>query len=890
VRSNSGPVASASLLPYLRVFYSDGEVRPVPPSPPPPSPPVTIEFLFSVPDPFRFDNTDNYLKRYGFNPDAGTGAVTLARGPKDPDQRVISNFIITCRAQIPGGTSEFYFARIRIHIHEERKSVVLQPNPLHLRRGIALRLSVLAQFKNGVLGDLSYHPNVNWEPSSSLVVGPDPHSSAADKERAFKDGGFISVATNTGDATGTIKAVLPQNLGGPSTAPGDGEALVRILPGWHELPKLPDDTDPYKAQFIVGPGIARRNQPSIRNVLFLPEGFRENEEAIFEQLADHLAYGMRALPAFRPFDVLGFNVFRLWVQPHADVQRSGVTEHQELIIFNDGQTFRGKTVPHPTEPAGTPPVIDSSRTKEDEIVEDVASQLVFLVGLPASGETMATLEAQKTEWNRVYQNGHVTFTDKVTLPLQERAFKRWTETKQRGITIETDTLFQLATGARPRADVEPRFNLIGPHPLRYTREDLDPLLSKIYVVETNSTVPIAIGNELWVSHAAKDVNLVYFITRGQHSAGTNWESGKRAPADPAQPNKPRRKRRQMAATMTDITEPLYEEGFEKFFPVTHVGPFFTNILGDKIRIPPSHYSVICHELAHSLSCGDEYGSQGTTAADVHKPFIDDFWNIQYAPEVGGTAAGTPVQPDKIRWRWPRIDTAGVMASALAPVAAGGTRFRVTMRNSHGDEFAKEDKVRYRPADLLIRPTPGDILQFRQSPALFAVKDRVAKNVLELELLEPPPGSFNNDSAAGMILYKPRPDSAGKDELIIHPAILANMASAGVLSRRAASCDPTTGSDGDIQTPRSNLPSGVQYPKLKSSIIGLYDGGANFRCGVYHATGKCIMRLLTWIRAEHGGKTIDYTPFCHVCRYILVDRVNPRRHDVINNNRSFKPPV
>src|SRR5204863_3363489 len=158
---------------------------------------------------------------------------------------------------------------------------------------------------------------------------------------------------------------------------------------------------------------------------------------------------------------------------------------------------------------------------------------------------------------------------------------------------------------------------------------------------------------------------------------------------------------------------------------------------------------------------------------------------------------------------------------------------------HVGLFANGDEVRYRPAALLTRASAGDILRFNQPAALFSVSNRV-KNTLTLDLVDPKDAKdFNNDSAKDNVLYKPV-RTGGTDELIIHPAILSLLGSSGVLSRTDDACDSfsTTDSDGDEQQPKRPLPPGFRYPASKSTIIGLYDGGNQKRCGIYHATGRC----------------------------------------------------
>jgi hypothetical protein len=55
------------------------------------------------------------------------------------------------------------------------------------------------------------------------------------------------------------------------------------------------------------------------------------------------------------------------------------------------------------------------------------------------------------------------------------------------------------------------------------------------------------------------------------------------------------------------------------------------------------------------------------------------------------------------------------------------------------------------------------------------------------------------------------------------------------------------------------------------IIGLYDGGGFRTCGVFRAAGRCKMR------SAHD----DTIPFCFVCRYVIVDTLDPRLHGALN---------
>jgi len=68
-------------------------------------------------------------------------------------------------------------------------------------------------------------------------------------------------------------------------------------------------------------------------------------------------------------------------------------------------------------------------------------------------------------------------------------------------------------------------------------------------------------------------------------------------------------------------------------------------------------------------------------------------------------------------------------------------------------------------------------------------------------------------------------------------------------------------------PPINLPVLKSKPRAPADIIGIYEGGFYHDCGAYRPAGRCKMRA-------NNEKTF---PFCHVCRYLMVDRVDPTRH-------------
>src|SRR5262249_12732482 len=93
---------------------------------------------------------------------------------------------------------------------------------------------------------------------------------------------------------------------------------------------------------------------------------------------------------------------------------------------------------------------------------------------------------------------------------------------------------------------------------------------------------------------------------------------------------------------------------------------------------------------------------------------------------------------------------------------------------------------------------------------------------------------------------------------------------------------------DVQRP-ANLPAGLPLhkPMFKAQIVGLYDGGHRDFCGVSPPRGACVMRSHDLIPMPRGRE--NTLMFCPVCRYVLVDELDPTKHRDIENDYAARYP-
>jgi hypothetical protein len=81
---------------------------------------------------------------------------------------------------------------------------------------------------------------------------------------------------------------------------------------------------------------------------------------------------------------------------------------------------------------------------------------------------------------------------------------------------------------------------------------------------------------------------------------------------------------------------------------------------------------------------------------------------------------------------------------------------------------------------------------------------------------------------------------------------------------------------------TNLPQNFRRPPgliADADLIGVYEGAWYRECGVFRPAGRCRMRT--------GFQ--DTIPFCHVCRYLIVDAVNPGVHAALDDIYSKQYP-
>ena len=311
----------------------------------------------------------------------------------------------------------------------------------------------------------------------------------------------------------------------------------------------------------------------------------------------------------------------------------------------------------------------------------------------------------------------------------------------------------------------------------------------------------------------------------------------------------------------------------------------------------SESRLLAHELSHSFSLGDEYGGSDkplTQAriqhANLYHPNLQSPTTVQRGGRIHG---------DEIKWRWPRIRWAAEIIETIVHVPSN--TFEARVRASHGFAFPIGEIVHLRFRDihhgyrdvpygsqtsyLIKEPKVSVPLRLvarlqRGNPREIHVRLEVATGVTfpypAAKTVQPT--QFIETFVPGSIVYQPRRAPSGVFNATSYPY-------AELIAKNVKDFITTKGAvvgRSNTELFASSLPeipnfTGLSFPNCWPTgtyplIVALYEGGIGNNTGIHHPTGDCMMN------ADSVA-----TRFCHVCKYMLVDLIDPSKHLFIDRD-------
>ncbi|HKS29810.1 MAG TPA: M64 family metallopeptidase [Pyrinomonadaceae bacterium] len=748
------------------------------------------------------------------------------------------NFLIELSMEENGET---FSTVIRIHIHKEVRDVWLTPNPLTAHPGKTLtpgdtdptvyRFTVRAKFDDDVIGDLTQHYNVTWTDEQ----GGTDHVNA--------QGFLIITETDNPGTTHTITATLPASLGG-----GTASATMRVAADW-------EDTVLRKAEIIPGGGWPGTIRPEVvPNILFLGDGFAAGDRPAFERITTEMVHFLKKNRLARPFDLLctSMNFWRAFVP----ATKRGISVLCEVYTYPEN----GKLFALPVLPPVEPP--DSGKWN--------LANLIYAMGLPVArnGAAHVAPDDLRAEWKVLVDVPPAIIDD--TNIISDDLIADWQSLATRTFIEEVDNYPGLSMGDPPAADQKTRTPMLEIHGRRGRRGGLDRFFSnlegqnipfiteKLEANDPQQPRQLPLG-ALWAEQLGFPFdNTGLIILVSSLPGGRAQNSG------------------------THITVST-QNGWLKI-PVKEVGgKLELDYPSVEVKTDPDIARTIAHELGHSFGLGDEY-VEVESAFKGTRADLEGHANLEGKKEVTEVQAGNLVfVPKKIYWNWHRVRKAAVIEGTIE--SAGGNRIRVPVQLGDGEQFGNNDPVLFRlrvPGEILAKA-----LDITVSDREFKVVDREfldpqKKDHVKALIIEPQSGAADIPALQifepGSLLFIPLRDSSLDPPYatMVASNIQQKISRDGPLYLRPT--DPSKLTEQVRENKDTQVPNlrGVDLPicfKNKPRIIGLYEGGAQFGHDIYHPAGLCMMRT------SHSRKT----GFCAVCRYIMVDLINPFMHFQIDRD-------
>jgi hypothetical protein len=654
-----------------------------------------------------------------------------------------------------------------------------------------------------------------------------------------------------------ITARVPTTWGGQQAT-----GIIEITQPW-------DDSNVPAIEWIDGnPQIWDGTVPpeDAPNVLFVSCGFANDEANAFRQTTDILVDKLKTQQQLQPFGYLSrsINYWRMFIPNQA----FGVSVRNEVYSFvRDGQWY---ALPLPT--AERPPASGRWELKH----------LLYMAGLPtradlklvgdrvtnqplASVDVLSDRSLSQLDFTRLVQKWNATMAPTPAINVTESTVKDWLNYAARTFIDEVNTYPGTAIGLPPQVAKEDT-GIIEAHPLRGSLSDFSyEILSRAVGVPRGNTPPLTLRDpamsnlgSLWrdpeplTRYAFDNGDLVVALNNspyGRAEAGGN------------------------------IRVRLYLQWASQDGPMYGI-PVVPNAMRDALRLaplPPTRilrpdtWRVFAHELGHGLGLGDEYVEHAETFTGPESDF-NSYGNL--CGTASFTNANGEIRIPDIKWNWDRIR----FASVIVRIFRIGTsrRFEIHVKPQPVPWFLPNDVVLFR------RRERRSVINRAPTTSLPYIVEDVSNNG-EIIIVAPrePTGDISG-MTAGSIIYKPVPHaSPNLRQRLVSPAAerIMQIAIKGTMTGVACSTTREQKRGGDTQVPVEDDPVGHVPSKNLPGLVGAYFGGAQFACGVVHPTGQCMMR------DSHS----DTSLFCPVCRYVLVEQVNPELHHLIDQEYEKRYP-
>lgn len=766
-----------------------------------------------------------------------------------------------------GAQVETYY--ITVNIHVSISNAWLTPNPITLRSNINnVAYSLYVRFDDGMIYDASLYPDLVW--------GADTGTPS-----------FITIDS----VSGRINADS-SHIDYPTTFPFDYPNCVKVtFPTYLNYTSQPSGTIKILSSSttvtLYSGDVSRIN--TNMNVLILGDGFLDTQSSIFTKYAGQVVDAFNS-NIFKPWNLFSDKI-NYWFCSINSAEEGGALMDMHIKLHTATDTkyvsygtfinicdkciFKNlttlpftsttmtniramvyylspsldytidNTIGYPSPPSSSPPLHALPSNSEK------VSGLISNFGLPGKGDFGKTMSVRTAEWDAICNNTQV-YNSIGTLVLSDFIFKLWMLLYDRIIYSKPDTAF-----GTYRKNTPPDMNV-----------DKGKFINKIQFnkfIHGLASGSIPIGSYFFDSDGIpliKDGNNVLTAVRMQNTVlyGIHTE------------DKPKGYNVFFNIHGQDIVD---SDGI-----TSTSGIIFPSLTTLPVDVAYERRATAVHEFSHNY-VDDEY-FEGT--AKTYTPAVDADLRLNLQGESSLIASGI-INGNKIKWAWPRIKKIGINTSGLAYEILPIT-YKFTMGDVAPANIALVDPVFAPLENIILRKKKlSDTTEYPQFKILsidFATGEYIVQylGATPISLADYGPGSlvigphWNTDGITYPdLVFSDIKTRMGRDVM------------ATIDSGKNEPQQPKSISIPGYSDPVQNL----RIPADKGRIIGLWAGGRReYDQRVYHASGFCIMRgtstnFLSDIGDVDSAQGASGNYFCPVCRYILVDNIDPLKHPSIDKN-------
>ncbi len=796
-----------------------------------------------------------------------TGQVLAAQVP--PGQGIGAFYMDVTALRTTAGDPPLETSLL-VRVHDQVTQAWLTPSPLTLPRDVLApgggggaaapieprswrRPTVLAEFDDGVIGDVTNHPGIVW--MAMPGVSSDPAR------------GFVARSTTAPGESVQLLCMLPVQLG---AMPAGGQGVVAA--GWEERPAAE-----LTVECVTGVGTAADADAAAANVLILCDGVPDAADQL--NLARALGRRTAAMP---PFSWVG-PAIRFWTVPVVSREPGGTWRAPVYARTGDTHGASDLRFPVPVKPPETP-----TTWLYDRVLHEMGP------AGPAPSGGWPELPDQIDRWELLQPYT----AEELTARIAEGPYEVWTRTTATSIALnERDSPFSVRRDDRRGGKPKPSMEF---DPNRFSRGELDRLLGAL--IDSAGT-PIG---DRWTT--GDDRRLVVVMCGGQARSGHYSPADEMVLMSLDGGGKDDFLRELPGVPGVEYAAPWWPTGPPAFAAGHELRALFAHELAHALGLGDEYgteaqlpHPVWAQDAANLQAEAGDDGLAGPGGLDGERIR----WNhhrIARAFLLERNATIEEVPPNSVD---PPHEVDGALAF-IVRLQPG------QLQRAADDGFDLADGL-HPVLVLRSRPTPRKPLDdwIVSPPVSFLGRDLATDRVHVREFVSGSLAPFLADLDARraemgdpiLVATVVKLSEPGGQALLVPKMIRDHVTStrrpldAPPVSTAAtwACVDDGLSQDSTEWPALTNRPAGLGkgrpfFPSRR--VPGVWTGGHTFDCGVFHPTAHSIMRgsiayappagvppeeLVTPPGGEPLPEIGHVNAFCPVARYLLIDRLDPTQH-------------